>query len=157
MFCSRCGQANGEAERFCRKCGNDLPALSITPVELRSEALTKTKDPDALTSNGIASVIIGDGFFMVAVILAATNSAVGSMLWLFLLIPAFFFFGKGFADVLHARQIRRRSCEKELTDAPQTPELPASTFSAIETFGKVISGELTLVPSVTERTTRELR
>jgi hypothetical protein len=135
-----------------------LPALSLASVETNIERqVPKTKDPDSLTSNGIASVIIGDGFFMVAVILAATNSAFSSMLWLFLLIPAFFFFGKGFADVLHARQIRRRQKQSELSAAVQSPELQTGRPSAIEIFEKVISRELTPVPSVTDRTTRNLK
>lgn len=66
------------------------------------------KDPDELTGNGIGSVIVGDGFLIVAVLLSVAGGSIGSLLWLLLLIPAFFFFGKGFADVLHARQIRRR-------------------------------------------------
>lgn len=158
MFCSKCGQANVETERFCRKCGNDLPALSIMSVGrmLEPSRQGETRDPDALTSNGIASVIIGDGFFMVAVILALVQSSVSSMLWLVLLIPAFFFFAKGFADVLHARQIRKRIKTEELTGR-DNHELPPGRPIAIEAFQKVISGELTPMPSVTERTTRDLK
>jgi len=164
MFCSKCGNQNGEGERFCRKCGTDLENLSLTSVKRNllhkktvDESLTKvkSKDPDELTSNGIGSVIIGDGFFMVAAILSATHSSVSSLLWLFLLIPAFFFFGKGFADVLHARQIRRRQKQDELNDAPKIAELPPRV-SFIDTTKKHSSGELVPMPSVTERTTRDL-
>ena len=118
--------------------------------------MVKTADPDELTSRGIGQVIVGDGFFMVAAILSATQSSVSSLLWLFLLIPAFFFFGKGFADVLHARQIRRRNRAPELDKGSKTFELPPGAAGAIESFKKPISGELALVPSVTERTTRNL-
>jgi hypothetical protein len=108
------------------------------------------KDPDELTGNGIGSVIVGDGFFMVAVILSVTSSPIQSLLWLLLLIPAFFFFGKGFADVLHARQIRRR-----LANQPgSTQSLTAA--SIVDGLHESISGELAL-PSVTERTTRNLK
>lgn len=166
MFCSKCGNQNGENINFCRQCGGDLENTSLTPVKqslLRgksvSESLTnaKSKDPDELTGNGIGSVIIGDGFFMVAVILSATHSSVSSLLWLFLLIPAFFFFGKGFADVLHARQIRRRLKQNELNDAPKVAELPPPRVSFIDTIKKHTSGELIPVPSITERTTRDLK
>ena len=166
MFCSKCGNQSSEGERFCRKCGTDLQNLSLTSVERNlapkkvvSESLAqvKSKDPDELTGNGIGSVIIGDGFFMVAVILSATHSSVSSLLWLFLLIPAFFFFGKGFADVLHARQIRRRLKRNELSDAPKIGELPPPRTSVVDVFKKSISGELAAVPSVTERTTRDLK
>ena len=152
MFCSKCGKANAEGERFCRSCGRDLPEISLATVDRRLAQPAVTKDPDELSGKGVGKVIIGDGFFMVALILAATTSSVSSILWLFLLIPAFYFFGKGFAEVFEARQIRRR-----LKAATQAAELPPGRPSAIETFGKVISGELTPIPSVTERTTRDLK
>ena len=123
MFCSKCGNHGDESEKFCRKCGIDLETTSLASVrqgflqrKAKGEGLTKmsSKDPDELIGNGIASVFIGDGFFMVAVILSATASSVSSLLWLFLLIPAFFFFGKGFSDVFQAKQIRRRMKQNEL-------------------------------------------
>jgi hypothetical protein len=105
----------------------------------------RSKDPDELTGTGIASVFIGDGFFMVAVILSATESSVSSLLWLFLLIPAFFFFGKGFADIFQARQIRRRLKQNELAAAPTAG-----------VFKNYASGDL-IPSSITDRTTRQLR
>jgi hypothetical protein len=138
-----------ELERFCRKCGTPIrPSVAGRPSNL------SPKDPDELTGNGIGAVIVGDGLMMVAVILSATNTAVSSLLWLLLLIPAFIFFGKGFADVLLARQIRRRLKQAALDHADQLPsmiEAPASDF-----LKRSISGELATVPSVTERTTRNL-
>lgn len=166
MSCSKCGNRNGEGERFCRKCGTDLENSSLISFkqnllhrESVDESIRKaqSKDPDELTGNGIGSVIIGDGFFMVAVILSATHSSVSSLLWLFLLIPAFFFFGKGFADVLHARQIRRRIKQNKLSDAPTIGELSSPGASVVDAFKKSISGELVAMPSVTERTTRDLK
>lgn len=155
MFCSKCGIQGDEGEKFCRKCGTDLENASVASVKKTflqkksiGEGLTKasSKDPDELTGNGIGSVIVGDGFFMVAVMLSATHSSVSSLLWLFLLIPAFFFFGKGFADVFHARQIRRRMKQNELDAAP-----------IIDVFKNHASGDLIPAPSVTERTTRQLK
>jgi hypothetical protein len=137
------------SERFCRKCGTLIePSVAGRPSNL------SPKDPDELTGNGIGAVIVGDGLMMVAVILSATNTAVSSLLWLLLLIPAFIFFGKGFADVLLARQIRRRVKQAGLDHADQlssTIEAPVSDF-----LKRSISGELATVPSVTERTTRNL-
>lgn len=166
MFCSRCRNQNDEGASFCRRCGTELENLSLKSVrqhlsheKTMSECSTKakSKDPDELTGDGIGSVIVGDGFFMVAVILSATNSSVSSLLWLFLLIPAFYFFGRGFADVLHARQIRRRQKQNELYDAPEVAALPPPRASVVGTFKKSISAELTAVSSVTERTTRDLK
>jgi hypothetical protein len=75
-------------------------------------------------------------------------------LWLLLLIPAFFFFGKGFADVLLAKQIRRRL--KALDTVSAVTNLSSSRGSIAEVFEHHASGELAL-PSVTERTTRQLK
>jgi hypothetical protein len=163
MFCLKCGNQNIDGANFCRKCGTDLEALSPAPAkqdlisrEFISRSLTRAQsnDPDELTAGGIANVIMGDGFFMVAVLLSAIHSSVSSPLWLFLLIPAFFFFGKGFADVLRARQIRRRMKESGLGEACETAELPPPQVSIIDTIGKQTSGELFPMSSVTEGTTR---
>lgn len=165
MYCPNCRNLNTEDTKFCRQCGTDLETGLI---ERRSGSIAalgdriglpnhRSKDPDELTGNGIGRVIIGDGFFMVAVILSATHTAVSSLLWLFLLIPAFYFFGTGFSQVLFARQLRRRLKQAELSDASTADQLPPPQTSFLDVVKKTISGELNAVPSVTERTTRELR
>ena len=147
MFCSKCGNQNAEGEKFCRKCGTDLKTSHASVKQ------DSPKDPDELIGNGIGSVIVGDGFFMVAVLLSAMQSSVNSPLWLFLLIPAFFFFGRGFADVFQARQIRRR--QKALTQSAMG-QLPPARVSFVDTIKRQASGDLAPLPSVTERTTRNL-
>jgi hypothetical protein len=142
-------QGSEQLERFCRKCGARIETSIAKGIGNLSP-----KDPDELTGNGIGAVIVGDGLMMVAVILSATQTSVSSLLWLLLLIPAFFFFGKGFADVLHARQIRRRI--KQAAPNYAANLLPASQVSVTDVLNKSISGELATVPSVTERTTRNL-
>ena len=137
------------SESFCRTCGTRIPtstdSLPLNP---------SSKDPDELTGNGIGAVFVGDGFLMTAVILSATQTSVSSLLWLLLLIPAFFFFGKGFSDVFHARQIRRRIKQ----DTMQKVQLLHSTIQATASavLDRSLSGELAGVSSVTERTTRSL-
>jgi hypothetical protein len=166
MFCPKCGNQKTEGANFCRICGADLDNALLAPAKQRSidkksvgKCLmnNKSKDPDELTAAGIANVIIGDGFFMVAVLLSATHSSVSSLLWLFMLIPAFFFFGKGFADVLHGKQIRRRLKQSELEEEPKTAELMPHQVSIIDAIKRHASGELVPAPSVTEATTRDLR
>lgn len=143
-------QHGSELERFCRKCGSP-----IEPSFAGRRSNLSSKDPDELIGNGIGAVFVGDGLMMVAVILSATQTSVSSLLWLLLLIPAFFFFGKGFADVLHARQITRRIKQDALGHAAQllqsTSQSPLS-----DVLSRSISGELATVPSVTEKTTRNL-
>ena len=155
MFCARCGQENGNAVSFCRKCGADFQHSALIPSNPHENWITlSSNDPDELTASGIGSVIMGDGFLIVGIILSATESSISSLLWLFLLIPAFLFFGKGFANVLKARQIRRR--QKSLLSLSNPAELAAETFPTSNTLGKLVSGKLPKAPSVTERTTREL-
>lgn len=163
LCCVSCGNRSDESEKFCRRCGANLPTIPDAPggrahmqtAGSRGGLQTSAqKDPEELTGNGVASVFVGDGFFMVAVILSATHTSISSLLWLLLLIPAFFFFGKGFRDVWQARQIRRRWRENELA-ARQTPfelESGSSLFASLKTA----SGELLSGSSVTERTTRQL-
>lgn len=160
MFCSGCGTRSDGSERFCRKCGANLPGVAI--ARGRGKAMQDLNsrgdlsgadhdDPDILTGNGVASVFVGDGFFFAAIFLSVLNSSVSSPLWLLLLIPAFFFFGKGFRDVWRARQIRRRLKQ----DEGAAPELEAgASWSAAIKSG---SGQLSSRPSVTERTTRQLQ
>lgn len=156
FYCAKCGNPNERDLNFCRQCGahlhNDLSIKNSAALAAQIDC----KDPDELTGRGIGNVIVGDGFFMVALILSVTQSAVGGSFWLILLIPAFFFFGKGFADILHARQVKQRIKQKELkAAAPTAAELPPSV-SFVSQFKKHISGELSPIPSVTERTTRDL-
>ena len=166
MVCSNCGNQGDASEKFCRKCGTDLGKALLAPMKqsfpqkrgvARNLSVAHSKDPDELTGNGIGSVIMGDGFLMVAVILGATHTAISSLLWLVLLIPAFFFFGKGFADVLHARQIHRRMKQNELDAGPTTAELPPPRASIADFLTPRTSGELVTTPSVTETTTRNLK
>lgn len=154
MFCSGCGIKINPAERFCRKCGSTLTTSAPASINGtgQDDKQIALKDPDELTGNGIGSVIVGDGFLMVAVILGVTQSSISSLLWLLLLLPAFFFFGKGFADVLHAKQLRRRIKQEALNSSSKAPEFIGTSSTE---FFKSISGEL--LPSVTERTTRDLK
>ena len=147
-----CEHQERGVERYCRQCGAQLRSLDSAARDKHRSM--PAKDPDELVANGIGTVIVGDGMMMVAVILSATDNPVSSLLWLLLLIPAFVFFGKGFADVFHAQQIRKRS----RLNAANSPEVlaPASQMSVTDIVNESISGELASVPSVTERTTRNL-
>ncbi|HKO98464.1 MAG TPA: zinc ribbon domain-containing protein [Pyrinomonadaceae bacterium] len=158
MFCSKCGSQNDQDISFCRKCGTSLESSALSKAKRDSSGgltSSSSKDPDQLMSDGIGGVIVGDGFFMAAVMLTVMESSVSSPLWLLLLIPAFYFFGRGLANVLHARQIRSREKLIELNEAPASAALPPPHASVGDILKKSISGELT-APSVTERTTRNL-
>jgi len=88
-----------------------------------------------MTANGVGSVIVGDGFFIIAVILSATHSSISSLLWLLLLIPAFYCFGRGLTDIIHAKQIRQRRKQSELSaDASAEPPPRASVADFIRSY-----------------------
>lgn len=153
MHCTTCGNQSEQHERFCRKCGSDLGGSQNRSLETsKRSALDRgetnarlvqqtEKDPDELIGRGMASFFIGDGFFIVGILLSVMESSVTSLLWLLLLIPAFLFFGKGVSDVFQAKQIRRRRKQNQLESA--------STAQP--------SGNLFPAASVTERTTRQLK
>jgi hypothetical protein len=166
MFCPKCGNQNSEVTNYCRKCGAEVEDALLAHVKqstmekkgtVKNQTISRPQDPDELTAAGIANVIIGDGFFMVAVLLSAIESSVSSQLWLLLLIPAFIFFGRGFADVLHSRQLRRREKQDEIEGLAKRGELQPPRSAIIEATKSRRSGELIALPSVTEGTTRDLR
>ena len=163
MFCSKCGNQSDDVERFCRKCGTDLSNAPLATAKQNTmlqrvsacdfnQALAK--DPDEMTGNGIGGIFVGDGFFMVAVILSATNTSISSLLWLLLLIPAFYFFGRGFAELLKARQIRLRLAQNHVNNAAVSAELPPPRMSVVDFIKS--SGKLAAASRARDRTTREL-
>ena len=158
MYCSKCGSHSDEGVSFCRKCGAGLESTSLTrggesspPESAGNRDLRRAHaaDPDELTAAGVGNVIVGDGFFITAVILSATHTSISSLLWLLLLIPAFYCFGRGLTDVLHAKQIRRSRKQCELSGAAQA-ELPPPRASVADIIRSHTSGELL---RVTKRTT----
>ncbi len=150
MRCAKCERELEANAKFCRSCGNaqalasTLPAAGTHLQRAIGKALSSANstDPDELVGTGIGKVITGDGFLMVAVFLSVTHTSVSSLLWLLLLLPAFYLFGQGFSDVFQARQIRRRQQSGELGEADISAELPPSAFP--------------LIDSVTNQTTRKL-
>jgi hypothetical protein len=164
MYCSKCGSSSGEGLSFCRKCGAGLESASLargvesSPTKRaggRSLTRAHAVDPDEMLANGIGSAIVGDGFFITAVLLSATHTSISSLLWLLLLIPAFYCFGRGFRDVLHARQIRRSRKQGELSTAAKAELLspPPPRASVADIIRGHTSGELL---RATKRTTGEL-
>ncbi len=152
MRCTTCGSQTDQYERFCRKCGADLGGSQNRTLEPAGRGVLRREEPavlspriekdaDELVGSGLASFFIGDGFFMVGILLSVVESSVSSLLWLLLLIPAFFFFGKGVSDVFQAKQIRRRRKQAQLAPAPTVRP----------------SGSLFTAASITDRTTRQLK
>jgi hypothetical protein len=146
MRCAKCERELVASAKFCRNCGNELVPTLPTPVvkAMSDKALSsiRSSDSDELVGTGISKVITGDGFLMVALFLSVTQTSVSSLLWLLLLLPAFYLFGQGFSDVFQARQIRRRQQVEEL--------------DAAETAADFLPYAFALTDSVTNQTTRKL-
>lgn len=162
IYCLKCGNHSGEGFSFCRKCGASLEGASLAragrSLLSRGDAVTKSAaatDPDELLANGIGAAIVGDGFFITAVILSATHTSISSLLWLLLLIPAFYCFGRGFKDILHARQIQRRQKQAQLNAAPPA-ELPPPRASVADFIRSHTSADLLPLPRPPKRTTGDL-
>lgn len=164
MYCSKCGSRSGEGLSFCRKCGASLEGATLALPEDRRPrkrpggvtGKTSAGDPDELLANGIGRAIVGDGFFIIAVILSATHSSISSLLWLLMLIPAFYCFGRGFKDIVHARQIRRRQKQAELSAAAPPTELPPPRASVADFIRTHTSADLLPLPRPPKRTTGDL-
>lgn len=141
MRCAKCERELEANAKFCRNCGTELAPISSLPLvkAASDKALSsiRSSDPDELVGMGISKVITGDGFLMVAIFLSISQTSVSSLLWLLLLLPAFYLFGQGFSDVFQARQIRRRQQNEQAAT-----EFTPSAFA--------------LIDSVTNQTTRKL-
>jgi len=120
---------------FCRSCGARLAG-----------------DPDELVAAGISKVITGDGFLMVAVLLSVTHTAISSLLWLLLLLPAFYLFGQGFSDVFRAAQIRRKRRRAEIERSPSHAELPPPQVSVVDIVTNATTGKLVARPGRSRET-----
>jgi hypothetical protein len=160
MYCKGCGSFCGEGLSFCRACGAAIDnrslkaASAVVPERTAAGGLVKApaRDLDEMTAEGIGSIIVGDGFFITAVILSATHTAISSLLWLLLLVPAFFCFGRGMKDVLYAARIRRRMKREALGAAREAAEIRPPRASVADIIGARTSGGLL----ATGRTTGEL-
>ena len=135
MRCERCGSESAEEVRFCRSCGTQLAG-----------------DPDELVAAGISKVITGDGFLTVAVFLSVTQTAMSSLLWLLLLLPAFYLFGQGFSDVFRAAQIRRKRRRAEIERSPSHAELPPPQVSVVDIVTNATTGKLVVRPGRSRET-----
>lgn len=86
MFCPRCGDENGSAQAFCRRCGLSLPAVRLASEGRVEKALAGLGKGSGNLTGGALILIIGllnalaNGYFAAwqsAVISALAGAAVG--------------------------------------------------------------------------------
>jgi len=151
MYCPKCATQNNEDARFCRSCGANL---SLVPQALtgkldagrsRRRHMRSAGGETISLAEGITKVFMGAGFITAALLLLVFTR----QWWgVFMLIPGFFLFGRGVAEIVASKQIpdARRDDRRSL-DSP-----PASTNEIYSPdTAKIIPP-----PSVTETTTRHL-
>ncbi|HET9531731.1 MAG TPA: zinc-ribbon domain-containing protein [Blastocatellia bacterium] len=148
MYCPKCGTQNNEGTRFCRSCGANL---SLVPQALTGSLPSEPSrrrqrhSPQAAISltEGITKAFIGVGFMIAALLLWLTRQWWG----IFLLIPGFFMFGRGIAEIVGSKQMQAipHAGTESLDPPSRTNEIrPHNTAPVIPP------------PSVTETTTRHL-
>lgn len=151
MFCPRCGDEDGSAQAFCRRCGLSLPAVRLASEGRVEEALARLRKGSGNLSGGALILIIGllnalaNGYFAAwqsALISALAGSAVG--------VPLI---AAGIVRVSRARRLLSPEGEpKALSEGDPKPSLPKATTAPMSEPTPGASAR----DSVTEHTTLRL-
>ncbi len=176
MFCPKCGTKNPDDGRFCRKCGTNLGNVSTalsdnnssarfqdsTPVRRNKKGRFISDDPTEVYAESIKQILMGIGFFIVAIVLLKTGVAGGQFWWWSMLIPAFTMLGKGISDYMKSKRMEQRQLnmvpepKMVINEQPAKSALPPTNTDYIPTdFSNYQTGDL-IPPSVVENTTRHL-
>lgn len=150
MFCPRCGDEDGSAQAFCRRCGLSLPSVRLASEGRVEEALERLGKGSGNLTGGAVFIVIGllnaliNGYFFAwqaALISVLAGTGIG--------VPLL---AAGMARVRHARRL--------LDAKEETKSLPESapTLSLPDAAGTPTSPTLPAPPrdSVTEHTTLKL-
>lgn len=149
MYCPKCAAQNADESRFCRACGANL-SLITQAMEGRlpeaadsrfARALRKKREPSI--ERAVTSLFVGLGFLTVALGIGLTGEK-GAFT---MLIPAFYFLGRGVAQI-----ISLQSAAKQAQPPLPSPMHPATT-------NELSPAQLparSLPVSITEETTRAL-
>lgn len=148
MYCPKCAAQNVDESRFCRACGANLSLIAQAlegrlpeaPDSRFVHALQRKREPSI--ERAVTSLFAGFGFLAVALGIGLT----GEKGALTMLIPAFYFLGRGVAQII-SLQSAAKQAKPPLPPPmhPATNELPPAQLSAGSLPG-----------SVTEETTRTL-
>ncbi len=176
MFCPKCGTQNIEGVRFCRNCGvalsivNDaisgnLPAQQPLPTYIDRKGRVRSNDPDQIYSAAIRNLVMGMGFLVISILLAATGVAGGHSWWWAMLFPAFASLSNGVSQMAKVRRLEKyrnpnsNVTQNQFPSSQPNATLPPQQTSYVNDFSSselYKTGDLVMPPSVTENTTRHL-
>lgn len=120
MFCPKCGTQNKDEQKFCRGCGQSLPAVRMALEGRIEEGLqTLNKDFDKLASGAVtliifASIALATSFF-------SSGSAIFNLILGLLIAAPMIFIGAK----------RLQNSIKLLDPKEQPKSLPASSLAAL--------------------------
>jgi len=106
MFCPKCGLQNADNTKFCRSCGADLSnVLAVVKGKSATDERLATSDNSInLYSSGIRNLLLGIGFFIIAILLFTIPG--DTFFWLLMLFPAFSLIASGVSRIVKANQIK---------------------------------------------------
>jgi len=171
MFCPKCGLQNADNTKFCRSCGADLSnVLAVVEGKLpanewlaqSNEWRAESHDSIHIYSSGIRNLLLGIGFFIIAILLFMLPG--DTFFWLLMMFPAFSLIASGVSRIVKANGMKT----KEIADVIQpssfpstgsNPILPPMQTEYIKPSKSVYETDNSLGQhlSVTEPTTRHLQ
>jgi len=176
MFCPKCRTENPDDGKFCRKCGNDISAVSDAkkdkPFVLEDWANTnmafvigagESDDGKKKVSweSAMGRLFLGIAFIVVSAILAFQPSGIGW--WFWLMIPGFLSLGAGTAQILRITYgtnpnaaIDQGREEKQISNEEKSALPPKQTEYASDVADTDYKTGDLVPPGVAEGTTRHL-
>ena len=185
MFCPKCGLQNADETKFCRGCGADLGNVlaALSPMGTSLTGMSGKNPPAYLSgsdsegsletralsekhidlySSGIRNLILGIGFFIVAMLVFTIPG--DTYFWLLVLLPAFPLLASGVSRILKANGMKSLNKTdviqpKSLPTTQANPALPPAQTEYIKPSQSFYdTDDLAERPlSITEHTTRHLK